>query len=238
VAGASQHILQSLIDFGFSFNRVDYQSLRISAYKKALEDLNNKGLLYACYCTRKALAGSPTCTGGCSTVTASRLESHSLDSDFKGLAAIRFRALVLPSWHDAIQTTPRQSASFDPVIWRKDGLVSYALACALDDSAGVTTVVRGSDLMHTTALQIGLMRALDRPEPRYAHVPVLVNSKQQKLSKQTAAEPLDAAHALSTLTQTWAFLGQTPINAQSVQGFWSAALDQWSLSAVPKRLTQ
>src|SRR5690606_31039132 len=76
----------------------------------------------------------------------------------------------------------------DYVVVRRDGLPAYHLAVVLDDAEqGVTTVVRGVDLLDSTAAHIHLQRTLGLPTPEYHHVPVLVNRAGQKLSKQTGA---------------------------------------------------
>ena len=66
----------------------------------------------------------------------------------------------------------------DYVIVRRDGLPAYHLAVVLDDAEqGVTTVVRGVDLLDSTAAHLHLQRALGLPTPRYFHVPVVVDEQ-------------------------------------------------------------
>jgi len=121
----------------------------------------------------------------------------------------------------------------DPVLLRRDKLFSYALACAIDDSDSISDVVRGADLLETTAIQIALMQALGRPVPRYAHLPVAINADGQKLSKQTLAKPIDSMPVMDTLNNAWLTLKQNPINVGSVQEFWNMAINSWDLSRVP-----
>ncbi|MBX2839004.1 MAG: tRNA glutamyl-Q(34) synthetase GluQRS [Gammaproteobacteria bacterium] len=224
--GASERILQTLDRYGFSPDQIIYQSSRTNAYASALRELNNQAQLYTCACPRK---DQPFCD--------CRLTQPAPRADrFHGYShgtAIRFRLQDTPQWLDLIQPE-FESLLIDPVVYRKDGLFSYALACAVDDSTEVSQVVRGFDLIELTAIQIALMQALERPIPVYAHVPVAVNSQQQKLSKQTLAEPVDALPILDTLFKVWGFLGQTPFKATSTSQFWDQALDKWSLDTIPK----
>ena len=62
----------------------------------------------------------------------------------------------------------------DVVIRRRDGIMSYQLAVVVDDALqGVTDVVRGADLLPSTAWQLALQHALELPRLRYLHLPVL-----------------------------------------------------------------
>jgi glutamyl-Q tRNA(Asp) synthetase len=79
----------------------------------------------------------------------------------------------------------------DFVIRRADGVYAYQLAVVVDDAAqGVTQVVRGADLLSSTARQIALQRALGLPTPSYAHLPLVTNANGSKLGKRDGALPL------------------------------------------------
>ena len=75
----------------------------------------------------------------------------------------------------------------DFLVWRKDGFPAYELAVVADDHAmGITEVVRGADLLLSTARQILLYRALGWPEPHWAHAPLVVDADGRRLAKRTA----------------------------------------------------
>ena len=120
----------------------------------------------------------------------------------------------------------------DPVLYRKNGLFSYALACAVDDADGITHVVRGSDLLSTTSHQVAIMQALELPVPHYAHIPLATDSSGIKLSKQTHAAVLDSQNAIALLGESWAHLRQEPFSFSTTDEFWNAAVLRWQLDKV------
>jgi len=71
-------------------------------------------------------------------------------------------------------------------------------------------VVRGCDLLDSTPRQLYLQQQLGLPEPRYMHIPVIINSEGQKLGKQQFASPIDAAHASAVLWTSLNHLLQAP----------------------------
>jgi glutamyl-Q tRNA(Asp) synthetase len=112
---------------------------------------------------------------------------------------------------------------------RADGLWAYQLAVVVDDDAQrVTDVVRGADLIDNTPRQIALQHALGLRTPRYLHVPVVVNARGEKLSKQTGARPLDRSDELGELERAARHLGLPPIGAGSVATFQRAAAAAWA----------
>jgi glutamyl-tRNA synthetase len=81
-----------------------------------------------------------------------------------------------------------QGTTGDFVVMRADGLAAYQLAVAVDDAAmGITDVVRGDDLLASTARQLLLYRALALPAPRFAHVPLVVGEDGERLAKRHGA---------------------------------------------------
>jgi len=98
--------------------------------------------------------------------------------------------------------------------------------------------VRGCDLLESTPRQIHLYRLLDLPVPDHVHLPMAVDNQGDKLSKRTAAAPIDDDNPLPALWQCLDFLGQQPpveLKTVSLDEFWAWARDNWSLSNVPPR---
>src|SRR5438105_2259691 len=110
-------------------------------------------------------------------------------------------------WHVRIEDLDRpreQKGAADDILRTLERLGLYW------DGAeqSITDVVRGADLLDSTARQIHLQRLLGHAEPRYLHVPVAVNAAGEKLSKQTGAPPIDASRPHAVLAEALRFLGQ------------------------------
>lgn len=239
VAGAAHAILQALESHGFEWDgQVLYQSQRQAAYQAAMERLLAAGMLYPCGCTRREIADSavhgidgPVYPGTCRTGLAA------------GRSARAWRVRVEDAeigFVDGIQGTLRQNLARDVgdfVLRRADGYYAYQLAVVVDDAEqGVTHVVRGADLLDSTPRQIHLQRLLGLPLPHYAHLPVAVNARGEKLSKQTQAAPLDATRPAAALWQALQFLGQQPpaqLAAEVLPTLWAWAFAHWDSARVP-----
>jgi glutamyl-Q tRNA(Asp) synthetase len=120
----------------------------------------------------------------------------------------------------------------DFVIRRRDGWYAYQLATVVDDHLqGVTEVVRGSDLLHSTPRQWYLQHLLDYAHPDYVHLPVAVDAYGQKLSKQTGAAPVGRSAPARALHAALEFLQQAPppelAHATSLETVWSWAVQNW-----------
>ena len=168
------------------------QSKRADAYHAEFERLRAFGLVYPCYCSRAELhaASAPHASDGnviyagtCRTLT-----------DAERAAKTRKPAwrVIVPNTvitvQDGLQgeyTENLVQDCGDFIIRRSDGVYAYQLAVVTDDAqAGVTQVVRGSDLLSSTPRQIWLQRQLGFPEPGYYHVPLLVAPDGRRLSKR------------------------------------------------------
>lgn len=244
VPGAASRILRTLERYGFEWDgELWFQSRRSEAYLAALADLERDGLTYRCGCSRKQVIeasqrlGLPAGVypGSCRRRPASAHDKHAIRLLSEG-RQVRFE--------DGLQGLQQQDVERevgDFVLRRADGLFAYQLAVVVDDAAqGISEVVRGSDLLASTARQIALQQALGYPTPAYRHLPVAVNAAGQKLSKQTFAPALDDDTPLPALWQALRFLGQQP-PAELLQGeldsFWRWAITHWQGGAVPRRLT-
>jgi glutamyl-Q tRNA(Asp) synthetase len=99
----------------------------------------------------------------------------------------------------------------DFTVFRSDGIFAYQLAVVVDDAyQGITDVVRGADLLDSTPRQVHLQHLLGLPTPYYRHVPLVVNDKGEKLSKQTLAPALDLTRRNELLDQAFRFLRLPP----------------------------
>ena len=124
----------------------------------------------------------------------------------------------------------------DFVVRRADGPWAYQLAVVVDDAwQGVTDIVRGADLVGSTARQLHLCRLLGYPPPRTLHVPVVLAPDGQKLSKQTGAVPIDPARPRPALDAALAHLGIAPPPGDTTTGFWFAAIERWRRSRWSER---
>ncbi|MDR0529138.1 MAG: tRNA glutamyl-Q(34) synthetase GluQRS [Zoogloeaceae bacterium] len=253
VPGAADEILRTLEKHGFSWDApVLWQSRRADAYRAAFDALRRDGWLYPCGCSRAAIAaanperavdGGFVYPGFCRnrSVTQGELSSCAWRMKVSAFPFAGFDAREV-SFVDAIQGTVVQNlerAVGDFVLRRADGFFAYQLTVVVDDAwQGVTHIVRGADLLDSTARQIYLQRALGLQTPEYAHLPVAVNDAGEKLSKQTHAAPLDASRAAENLFRALVFLGQSPppaLGRAAVSELWEWALLNWRTRKIPRQ---
>jgi len=203
VPGSAASILAALPAFGLVADAPAlFQSRRIAAYDAAFEHLHAAGQVFPCWCSRSDLAeaGGIHRDGRC-------VASPQADQP----PAWRLRVPdVAIAFDDALQGAQRQNLRDevgDFVIRRVEGFHSYQLACVVDDAyQGITEVVRGQDLLDSTARQIWLQRCLDLPTPAYRHLPLVLDGEGHKLSKSGQAFPVDPTDPLPALRQALAFL--------------------------------
>ncbi len=232
VPGSAERIQSSLKDYGLHWHgELLLQSLHAQRYLSALSTLIETGCVFTCHCSRRQLPQGQPYPGSCRS---NRL--HSIN-DIKENSALR---LILPAsinFEDGVQGMQQVATSDtvgDIIIWRRDKLVSYSLACAVDDALDCTDVVRGADLLSSTAAQLAIMQYLHMTPPNYSHIPIAVDANNDKLSKHSKATAIDDMDKLATLNRAWKFLGQRPITVSDIPSFWTAAVDHWQLSDVPK----
>lgn len=171
------------------------QTERVAGYDAAFARLRDAGLVYPCFCSRRdvqAAASAPqepgdeirypgTCRDLAASEVAARLRS--------GRAAWRFRVErdALEGFDDLVRgrVEPDREGTGDFIVRRADGVTAYQLAVVVDDAAmGMTEVVRGGDLIGSTARQILLHRALASEPPRFGHVPLWLGPDGVRLSKR------------------------------------------------------
>ncbi len=233
VAGAQAAILQTLDSYGLHWDgEVVYQSLRHDAYQQVIDRLLAQGLAYACTCSRKQLEPyQGIYPGTC------RNAGHTTED-----AAIRVRVPeLLYRFEDRVQGAYSQHLgreSGDFVIRRRDGLYAYQLAVVLDDAwQGVTDIVRGADLLDSTPRHLYLQELLGLPQPRYLHVPLIIQPDGNKLGKSYRSPPLDPDQAAPLLVRALRALGQAPeadLADGSVQDVLGWGVAHWNSDALPR----
>ncbi|QKE64435.1 tRNA glutamyl-Q(34) synthetase GluQRS [Aquipseudomonas campi] len=234
--GAQDAILRTLETYGFEWDGpLVRQSERHDAYAALLERLFSQGLAYACTCSRKQLeAYGGIYPGLC------RNAGHASED-----AAIRLRVPEL-AYHfcDRVQGEFRQHLGHevgDFVIRRRDGLYAYQLAVVLDDAwQGITDIVRGADLLDSTPRQLYLQELLGLRQPRYLHVPLIIQPDGHKLGKSYRSPPLPADQAPALLLRALRTLGQQPpgelagASARELLAWGSA---NWDATRIPRSPT-
>jgi glutamyl-Q tRNA(Asp) synthetase len=115
------------------------------------------------------------------------------------------------------------------------------LAVVVDDAAqGITEVVRGVDLLSSTARHILLQTALNASTPAYVHLPLAVDSSGRKLSKSSQSVPIEAANASHLIWQSLNALGQSPplaLHNAPPPELWTWAIGNWSLAPLMGQTT-
>ena len=232
---------------------VVFQSDRFDRYRAAIVELEDDGLVYECFCTRREIreaASAPhgpltadgTYPGTCRTLGDRQRRRH---VEAGRTPALRLRTDGRYVEFADLLAGPTGGAIDDVVLQRNDGVPAYNLAVVLDDAAQhVTEVVRGDDLLSSTPRQIHLQRLLGLPTPRYAHVPLVLGADGRRLAKRhgavtladLAAGEVDAGAVLARLGASLGLCGahERPSAADLVAGFdlarvprdpWQPALD-------------
>lgn len=181
------------------------QSERTAAYQEALDRLRQRGLAYACFCTRADIALSLTAPHGdaatsypgtCRSLPDDPARRATSPHSWRLNSAKALDELAgLPHWQE--EGGRRFGASVsdigDAILARKDAPASYHLSCVVDDAAsGVTMVVRGADLRPSTPVQRLLQNLLGLATPTYLHHPLVTHEDGRRLAKRDMAPTLAA----------------------------------------------
>ena len=168
------------------------QSLRSAVYDRYFEELQDRNLLFPCYCTRSQLHnvnaphlsdGTYVYAGTCRSLTPAQRAAQKRLPSWRVLVPDREVSL-----HDLVQGDYRENLLTqcgDFVVRRADGVYVYQLAVTVDDGeAGVTEVVRGWDLLGSAPRQMYLQELFGFDHPTYAHIPMLMAPEGRRLSKR------------------------------------------------------
>lgn len=196
-SGSAERQLEDLAALGIDWDGdVVVQSARGGRYAEALETLRSRGLVYACFCTRREIAEAASAPhtapgaypGTCRTLddaaraarrAAGRPPALRLRSD---AATFTVRDVLAGTWTGQVD---------DLVLVRNDGTVAYNFAVVLDDGEmGIDQVVRGDDLLSSAPRQAYLATVLGLDPPTYAHVPLVLGSTGTRLAKRDGAVTL------------------------------------------------
>ena len=195
-AGAMERQIADLEAIGLDWDGpVVRQSERTAVYADALGRLGEAELTYECFCTRREIHESASAPHGipgvypgtCRDLTERERSRRRTERP----AAMRLRAGVTEfAVRDLLHGT-HVGPIDDVVLVRNDGVPAYNLAVVVDDAAqGVDQVVRGDDLLGSAPRQAYLGSLLDLPASTYAHVPLAVNERGERLAKRDGSVTL------------------------------------------------
>ncbi len=195
--GSAERQLADLGKLGLDWDgAVMWQSQRGAAHRAAITALENAGLVYECFCTRREIQRAPSAPhapqgaypGTCRNLTTDQVRERRIAGR---PPAVRLRAGI-DSWtvHDAL-IGDYTGAVDDLVLRRGDGVAAYNLAVVVDDAGqAVDQVVRGDDLLSSAPRQAYLAQLLGLPPVGYAHVPLARNVRGARLAKRDGAVTL------------------------------------------------
>jgi glutamyl/glutaminyl-tRNA synthetase len=179
---------------GIAWDAEMRQSERVPVYCEAMVKLLRTGYAYACTCSRRDLqeATQAPHEDDDEPLYSNRCRPLKAVMGVELLAGTNYRfriasaeAVTFVDGHAGLQSFTPGADFGDFLIWRKDGLPSYQLACVVDDAAmHITEVVRGRDLLKSTARQILLQRALGLETPAYFHTDLMRDAAGQRLAKR------------------------------------------------------
>jgi len=230
VAGSADGILRDLHSLGLNSSiAILYQSNRTAAYEQAVDYLLTTGQAYYCGCSRKDLPESGIYPGTCRNGIGAGKKARSV------------RFLIKPQtcmFTDKVQGVIKETMSPDSgdfIIKRADGLHAYHLAVVVDDHfQGITQVVRGADLLDSTGNQICLQRALGYDTPEYMHLPLVLDSHGNKLSKRDRSDPVRQLAATECIGLALRVLGQIPPKGLALDKLWQWAEKHWDEQGIPR----
>lgn len=230
VPGAADTILRQLAAHGLHWDSaVRYQSRRQEAYASAVARLLDQGDAFYCRLSRSELEALGQRHPGPAVAV----------NDPQ--AAVRLAVPDhLTTFHDRFcgrcRFDLRQEGAF--VIRRRDGLYAYQLACAVDDSDdGITDVVRGADLLDSTARQLLVLERLGKTPPSYGHLPLVRDGLGRKLAKSAGSAAIDARHSADNLRRAMAWLGGPAVEG-NVEAVLAEGLAWWKSEARGRRRSE
>jgi glutamyl-tRNA synthetase len=223
------------------------QSERGELYDAAIAQLDAAGLLYPCFCTRAEIreaASAPhgalpegSYPGTCRELTASERAARERSGR---PTALRLRAGAAELTFTDLLLGEHRGVVDDLVVRRNDGAAAYNLAVVVDDTAqGIGEIVRGADLLETTARQLHVRALLRAPAVTHAHVPLVLGADGARLAKRHGAVTLAgrAAAGKSALQVRAELAASVGLAAPGEQPSLDELLARFDPSALPKEPT-
>ncbi len=215
VPGAAGSMLRLLERLGFVWDGdVVYQSGRFKRYREILGRLREQGKTFECSCSRREILASAPHPGEEGPVYPGTCRNGPRNTRTE--RSVRLRVAAEPIVYvDMLRGTLRQNLERqvgDFVLHRADGVFAYQLAVVVDDlDSGVTQVVRGADLLSSTARQVYLYQCLGAVAPLYLHLPLVLGNAGEKLSKRDGGNVVvTTENGGLMIWHGLAFLGQRP----------------------------
>jgi glutamyl-Q tRNA(Asp) synthetase len=237
--GSDQIILQQLKACGLDWDEeVVWQSQRTHRYQAAVDQLKHKELIYGCICSRKQIEEAIQLKGGDTQrheelvyPGTCRHRGHDLEKMALRLALNPSNQIMFTDRIFGDQAQDLNTAVGDFVLRRADGLFTYQLAVVVDDfQQGITDIVRGADLLSNTARQIHLQNVLGYSTPSYMHLPLVLNTQGEKLSKQTKALAIDTSSQNSVISALNNAADHLCINSIDLQN--TKTINDWLCKAI------
>ncbi|MCL6592811.1 MAG: glutamate--tRNA ligase [Alicyclobacillus sp.] len=242
VPGAEQEIMEALHWLGLAWQEGPdtggafgpYRCTeRQELYRHALQSLQERGLVYPCFCTPEELAAEraqalakgqvPRYSGRCRHLTdAQRAARQEGGEPYLWRFAVPADEVL--TWDDAVRgpMSFRAEDLGDFVLVKSNGMPTYNFQVVVDDAAmHITHVIRGEEHLSNTPRQLLLFQALATPAPVFAHLPQVLNSERKKLSKRDPqVEPVlayrEKGYAPEALVNFLALLGWSPGGEQEL----------------------
>jgi glutamyl-Q tRNA(Asp) synthetase len=217
-------------------DKVYFQRQRWHAHAAVARRLLESSLAFRCSCSRRELLRHRA-AGPLGVPYTGRCRKRALTAPD---TAIRVRVdpgtIEFTDRLQGRQSVELASALGDYVIFRRDDLPAYFLACVLDDAdQGVTDIVRGCDLLPGTAVQIHLARVLKLPDVSYWHLPVLCDSAGEKLAKQHGAASVEHQDASEVAFAALCHIGAAPPDALKgarPHELWQWGMENWQIEVL------
>lgn len=225
-SGNTKAILDDLNTLGFIFDGdVFIQTQNTDRYLRQGDYLFKNNEAFYCSCTRALLKQRPC---KCATVHLNKSDSTALFYKVKH---------TQNSFYDVLRKDIFVQNIQDSVcLIRKDGIISYNLACVTDDiDMGITEIVRGADLVDITPVQLEMYDAFKANKPKYMHIPLALMDEKHKLSKQNHSKAaLDLLPPEKVLIKALKFLNQktSDLNGLNCRQILQKSADRFTISAI------